>query len=88
MILALSTGGTILYSITVFLIVILSLVGILLYARDKLAPKGEVNLKINDLEMAVSPGSNLLSTLVRKRDIPPFGMRRRWYMWHVQMPDY
>jgi Na+-transporting NADH:ubiquinone oxidoreductase subunit F len=63
MILALSTGGIILYSITVFLIVILSLVGILLYARDKLAPKGAVNLKINDLEMAVSPGSNLLSTL-------------------------
>ena len=63
MILALSTGGIILYSITVFLIVILSLVGILLYARDKLAPKGEVNLKINDREMAVSPGSNLLSTL-------------------------
>ena len=63
MILALSTGGIILYSITVFLIVILSLVGILLYARDKLAPKGEVHLKINDLELAVSPGSNLLSTL-------------------------
>jgi Na+-transporting NADH:ubiquinone oxidoreductase subunit F len=63
MILALSTGGTILYSITVFLMVIMSLVGILLYARDKLAPKGQVNLKINDLEMAVSPGSNLLSTL-------------------------
>ena len=36
---------------------------LLLYARDKLAPKGEVNLKINDLELAVSPGSNLLSTL-------------------------
>ena len=63
MILALSTGGIILYSITVFLFVIMSLVGILLFARDKLAPKGEVNLKINDLEMAVSPGSNLLSTL-------------------------
>ena len=63
MILALSTGGIILYSITVFLFVIMSLVGILLFARDRLAPKGEVNLKINDLEMAVSPGSNLLSTL-------------------------
>jgi Na+-transporting NADH:ubiquinone oxidoreductase subunit F len=63
MILALSTGGVILYSITVFLLVIMSLVGILLYARDKLAPKGQVNLKINDLEMAVSPGSNLLLTL-------------------------
>jgi len=63
MILALSTGGTILYSIIVFLLVIMALVGILLYARDKLAPKGQVNLKINNLEMAVSPGSNLLSTL-------------------------
>ncbi|MCX6321152.1 MAG: NADH:ubiquinone reductase (Na(+)-transporting) subunit F [Bacteroidia bacterium] len=63
MILALSTGGTILYSIIVFLIVILMLVGILLYARDKLAPKGQVNLHINDREIVVSPGSNLLSTL-------------------------
>lgn len=63
MILALSTGSTILYSITVFLLVIMFLVGILLYARDKLAPKGEVTLKINELELAVSPGSNLLSTL-------------------------
>ncbi len=63
MILALSTGGIILYSITVFLFVIMSLVAVLLFARDKLAPKGKVNLRINDTELAVSPGSNLLSTL-------------------------
>ncbi|MDO9341212.1 MAG: NADH:ubiquinone reductase (Na(+)-transporting) subunit F [Bacteroidales bacterium] len=63
MILALSTGGTILYSIIVFLLVILLLVGILLFARDKLAPKGLVNLLINDRDIVVSPGSNLLSTL-------------------------
>ncbi len=63
MILALSTGGTILYSIIVFLIVILLLVSVLLFARNKLAPKGKVNLQINDREMEVSPGSNLLSTL-------------------------
>jgi Na+-transporting NADH:ubiquinone oxidoreductase subunit F len=63
MILALSTGLTILYSIVVFLLVILSLVTILLYARDKLAPKGEVTLKINDRDILVHPGSNLLSTL-------------------------
>jgi Na+-transporting NADH:ubiquinone oxidoreductase subunit F len=63
MILALSTGGTILYSIIVFLIVILVLVGILLFARDKLAPKGHVTLNINDREIVVAPGSNLLSTL-------------------------
>jgi Na+-transporting NADH:ubiquinone oxidoreductase subunit F len=63
MILALSTGVIILYSITVFMFVIMLLVGMLLYARDKLAPKGQVNLKINSLELEVSPGSNLLSTL-------------------------
>jgi Na+-transporting NADH:ubiquinone oxidoreductase subunit F len=63
MILALSTGGTILYSIIVFLLVILLLVAVLLFARDKLAPKGLVNLHINDREVVVSPGSNLLSTL-------------------------
>jgi len=63
MILALSTGLTILYSIVVFLLVILSLVTLLLYARDKLAPKGEVTLKINDRDILVHPGSNLLSTL-------------------------
>ena len=63
MILAITTGSTILYSIIVFLIVILMLVSVLLVARDKLSPKGEVNLMINDRELAVSPGSNLLSTL-------------------------
>jgi len=63
MILAISTGITILFSIVVFLLVILALVAVLLYARDKLTPKGEVKLKINDREISVSPGSNLLSTL-------------------------
>jgi len=50
-------------SIAVFLVVILFLVLILLYARKKLTPQGEVQLKINDKEMQVSPGSTLLSTL-------------------------
>jgi len=63
MILALTIFSTILYSIIVFLLVILLLVSILLYAREKLSPKGLVNLHINDRELTVSPGSNLLSTL-------------------------
>jgi len=63
MILAISTGTTILYSITVFLLVIMMLVGILLYAKAKLSPKGEVSLNINDRNLNVSPGANLLSTL-------------------------
>jgi len=63
MTLAISTVGTILYSIIVFLIIILLLVIVLLIAKDKLLPKGEVTLKINDRELKVSPGSNLLFTL-------------------------
>ncbi len=63
MVLALTTAGTILYSIIVFLIVILLLVSVLLYAKAKLTPQGEVSLKINDRELSVSPGSSLLNTL-------------------------
>jgi len=63
MILGFSTTITTLLSIAVFLIIILLLVVMLLYARDKLAPKGDVTLHINDRELVVEPGSNLLMTL-------------------------
>jgi len=64
MVLAVTTLGTLLYSIIVFLVIILILVALLLFARDKLSPKGDVNLHINnDRVITVSPGSNLLSTL-------------------------
>jgi Na+-transporting NADH:ubiquinone oxidoreductase subunit F len=63
MVLAITTGTTVLYSIIVFLLVILMLVSVLLVARDKLSPKGEVHLNINARELNVSPGANLLSTL-------------------------
>ncbi|MGI6324289.1 MAG: NADH:ubiquinone reductase (Na(+)-transporting) subunit F [Bacteroidales bacterium] len=63
MVLAVTTIGTIFYSIIVFLLVIITLVGLLLFARDKLTPKGDVELQINDRKITVSPGSNLLFTL-------------------------
>jgi Na+-transporting NADH:ubiquinone oxidoreductase subunit F len=63
MVLAVTTLGTLLYSVIVFLIIIMLLVIMLLYARDKLSPKGDVTLQINDRELVVSPGSNLLTTL-------------------------
>jgi len=63
MILGFSTVITTLLSIVVFLIIILLLVVMLLIARDKLSPKGDVTLHINDREVVVSPGSNLLMTL-------------------------
>jgi len=63
MVLAVTTLGTLLYSIIVFLIIIMLLVIMLLYARDKLSPKGDVTLHINERDLVVSPGSNLLTTL-------------------------
>lgn len=63
MVLAITTTTTLLYSIIVFLAIILLLVSMLLFARDKLSPKGDVILKINERDLTVSPGSNLLSTL-------------------------
>ncbi|MBN2666817.1 MAG: NADH:ubiquinone reductase (Na(+)-transporting) subunit F [Bacteroidales bacterium] len=63
MLLAVTTLGTLFYSIIVFLFIILLLVVMLLFARDKLIPKGDVTLHINDRDMVVSPGSNLLMTL-------------------------
>ena len=51
--------------IAVFLIVILILVGMLLFAKDKLTPKGDVVINIHDKEreLTVNPGNSLLSTL-------------------------
>jgi Na+-transporting NADH:ubiquinone oxidoreductase subunit F len=63
MVLAVTTLGTLLYSIIVFLLIIMLLVIMLLYARDKLSPKGDVTLHINERDLVVSPGSNLLTTL-------------------------
>jgi len=63
MILGVTALGTTLFSIIVFLIIILMLVIMLLVARDKLSPKGDVVLHINDRDLVVSPGSNLLTTL-------------------------
>ncbi len=63
MILGLSIEGTVLVSIAVFVLVMILLVFLLLYARQKLTPQGDITLKLNEREMVVSPGSSLLSTL-------------------------
>ncbi len=64
MILAASTGGTIIATVVAFLLLTLILVGILLFAKEKLSPSGPVKLKINGgEEVEVSSGSSLLSTL-------------------------
>ena len=54
----------ILWSIVVFLVIILILVAILLFAKSKLVASGPVKLAINgDTEMEVESGSTLLNTL-------------------------
>lgn len=64
MILLLSNLVVILSAILVFLAVVSILVGVLLFAKKKLTPQGEVTLTINDdKEIVVEPGSTILSTL-------------------------
>jgi Na+-transporting NADH:ubiquinone oxidoreductase subunit F len=64
MILAVSTTFVVLVSIVTFLVITLILVASLLFARNKLAPQGEVKITINDeKEITINPGSSLLSTL-------------------------
>jgi Na+-transporting NADH:ubiquinone oxidoreductase subunit F len=64
MILAISTTFVVLVSIFSFLAITLILVATLLFARNKLAPQGQVKLSINDeMSIEVGPGSSILSTL-------------------------
>jgi Na+-transporting NADH:ubiquinone oxidoreductase subunit F len=59
-------------AIVVFLTLILILVGLLLYAKAKLSPSGSVRLNINgEKDIAVTPGSSILSTLSNNRIFLP-----------------
>ena len=55
---------TILSSVFVFLFVIITLVGLLLFVKAKLSPSGKIKIKINgEKEIEVDGGGTLLSTL-------------------------
>jgi Na+-transporting NADH:ubiquinone oxidoreductase subunit F len=71
MVLIVSQLGIILISIAIFLVIIMSLVVILLYARAKLTPQGEVTLQVNDKQFKVSPGNTLLRTLSQQNIFLP-----------------
>ncbi len=59
-----STLGTIVITVIAFLLLTLLLVGILLFAKDRLLPSGPVKITINgEKEIEVASGSSLLSTL-------------------------
>jgi Na+-transporting NADH:ubiquinone oxidoreductase subunit F len=76
MIVLMSQIGVIAVSILFFLLVILLLVGILLYAKAKLTPQGVVKLTINDKEMEIKPGSTMLTDPFEPKHIPSFCVRR------------
>ena len=60
----LSTITTIVSSIVVFLLVIFTLVGVLLFVKAKLSPSGKITIKINgEKELVVDGGNTLLTTL-------------------------
>lgn len=70
--LQISIGMVIAISIGVFLVITLLLVGILLYAKKKLTPSGEVTIKINgEKEIITEPGNTLLSTLSAQKIFLP-----------------
>ncbi len=70
--LEISLATSILFSIAIFLGVMLILVGVLVYAKLKLTPQGTSKIIINDEnEISVSPGSTLLSTLSAEKIFLP-----------------
>ncbi len=67
-----STVGTIIITIISFLVLTLVLVGILLFAKDKLLPSGPVKITINgEKEIEVASGATLLSTLGNEKIFLP-----------------
>ena len=63
-----SLASTIILSIAVFLGIVLLLVALLLIVRNKLMPKGEVKITINDeKELTVPTGNTLISTLAEQK---------------------
>ncbi|MBN2637729.1 MAG: NADH:ubiquinone reductase (Na(+)-transporting) subunit F [Bacteroidales bacterium] len=70
----LSIGITtiVLLSIGVFLLIVMLLVALLLFAKAKLTPKGNVKITVNgETEIEVNPGSTLLSTLSNEKVFLP-----------------
>ncbi len=65
-------GITLITTVIVFLVVVLSLVGILLFVKAKISPSGPVRLTINgEREVEVSSGSTLLTTLGENKILLP-----------------
>lgn len=67
-----ATTIIILLSIAVFLLIVLLLVGLLVFVRNKVIPQGKVKITINDKkDIEVQPGSSLLTTLANEQIFLP-----------------
>ena len=67
-----SFTSTLILSLAVFLGIILLLVALLLFVRNKLTPKGKVTVTINDdKQLEVQPGSSLMATLADEKVFLP-----------------
>ncbi|WGH74212.1 NADH:ubiquinone reductase (Na(+)-transporting) subunit F [Tenacibaculum tangerinum] len=67
-----STGGTVAITVVAFLVVILVLVALLLFVKQKLAPSGPVKITINgEKTIEVASGGTLLSTLGNEKIFLP-----------------
>ena len=65
---AMNISSTIILSIAVFLGIVLLLVALLLFVRNKLMPKGEVKITINDDKVLTVPtGNTLIATLAEQK---------------------
>ena len=63
---------TLILSIAVFLGIVLLLVALLLWVRNKLMPKGKVKITINgEKELEVQPGNSLMTTLANEQVFLP-----------------
>ncbi|QNM84423.1 NADH:ubiquinone reductase (Na(+)-transporting) subunit F [Polaribacter pectinis] len=72
MILAAGTTGTILATVAAFLAIVLILVTLLLFVKQKLSPSGPVTLTINgERKIEVASGSTLLTTLGNEKIFLP-----------------
>ncbi len=72
MFLEVSTGGTVAITVFAFLAVILLLVALLLFVKQKLAPSGPVKITINgDKTIEVASGTTLLTTLGNEKIFLP-----------------
>ena len=68
MILATTTIGTISITVVAFLVLLLLLVSVLLFTKEKLSPSGPVTITINgEKKIEVASGGTLLSTLGIKK---------------------